>query len=61
MYSKGAELQALHTGDKEGGDGGPVDAREASDQQAILGTFPEAPGDLRASIEVDGQEPARQD
>jgi hypothetical protein len=32
-YSKGAELQALHMGDKEGGDGGPVDAREASDHQ----------------------------
>ena len=33
QYSKAAELQALHMGDKENGDGGPVDAREASDHQ----------------------------
>ena len=32
-YSKDAELRALHTGEKEGGDGGPVDAREASNHQ----------------------------
>src|SRR5665648_573834 len=32
-YSKGAELLALHMGGKEGGDGGPIDAREASDHQ----------------------------
>src|SRR5665648_1249235 len=32
-YSKAAELLALHMGGKEGGDGGPIDAREASDHQ----------------------------
>src|SRR5450756_2865181 len=32
-YSRRAELQALHTGGKEGGNGGPIDAREASDHQ----------------------------
>ena len=33
MYSRRAELQALHIGGKEGGDSGPIDAREASDHQ----------------------------
>ena len=32
-YSRRAELQALHAGGKEGGDGGPIDGREASDHQ----------------------------
>src|SRR5450756_252446 len=32
-YSKGAELLALHVSGKEGGDGGPINAREASDHQ----------------------------
>ena len=32
-YSKAAELLALHVSGKEGGDGGPINAREASDHQ----------------------------
>jgi len=39
-YSKDAELLALHMGEKEGGDGGPVDAREASDQQGDGAALP---------------------